>query len=105
YDTFKQEELIKIFYANPCRSDQKGKCEKNHVHIREIVPKGIDLQSYTTSDLNYISNQINNYPRKIFKYKSPIQLMKNLEYNEKILELNNLKEHPIQQVNLSRIIK
>lgn len=104
-DIFKQKELIKIFYAQPFRADQKAKCEKNHVHIREFIPKGVDIEPYTISDLYYISNQINNYSRKIFGFKSPIQQLENHPHKKMILELNNLHELQPQQVNLSRIIK
>lgn len=31
------EQLIHIYFCEPRRSDQKGKCEKNHEHIRDII--------------------------------------------------------------------
>jgi IS30 family transposase len=105
YDTFGQRELIKIFYCDPRRSDQKGKCEKNHEQFREIVPKGLDLKSYSTNDINYVSNQINNYPRRIFNYRTPIQMFEKCNLDKKILELNNLHQLNIDEVSLNRIIK
>lgn len=32
-----------VYYADPIRSDRKGVCEKNHVELRKIVPKGTSL--------------------------------------------------------------
>lgn len=30
----------RLFYCDPWRSDQKGACERNHVEIRKLLPKG-----------------------------------------------------------------
>lgn len=32
-----------VYFADPMRSDQKGACEKNHIELRKIVPKGTSL--------------------------------------------------------------
>ena len=41
----------RLFYCDPRRADQKGGCEKNHVEIRKLLPKGrgisFDPVSYT----------------------------------------------------------
>ena len=93
------ELLTRVFYCDPQRSDQKGKCEKNHVHFREAIPKSISLNNYTQKQINEISNNINNYPRKIFNYNSPYQLI-SLMVNKKVLDLNNLSFIPIKKVIL-----
>lgn len=84
------EILCKVFYCEARRSDQKGACEKNHEHFREFIPKGIDISPYTKKHINFISINVNNYPRKIFKYKSPVEVFLGLGLNEKTLELNRL---------------
>ena len=83
------ELLTEIFYCQPRRSDQKGKCEKNHVHLREAIPKAISFNDYSQERINEISNNINNYPRKMFNYNSPFQII-SVMVNKKVLELNNL---------------
>ncbi len=30
----------RLFYCDPIRSDQKGACERNHVEIRKLLPRG-----------------------------------------------------------------
>jgi IS30 family transposase len=97
------EILISIFYCEPRRSDQKGKCEKNHVHFRECYPKGISMNLLDKKGLNYISNQINNYPRKSLEYNSPYQIA-SLILNKKALELNNLTYIHPSKVCLNRFI-
>jgi len=83
------EVLIRVFYCEPRRSDQKAKCEKNHVHFRECIPKGVSLNNYTTANINYISKQINNYPRKSFVYSTPMRIAL-VMLNKKVFELNKL---------------
>ena len=83
------ERLIRIYFARPRRSDDKGKCEKNHEHFREKVPKGHSMNPLTKHDINFISNQINNYVRKQLNYQSPYAIVK-LVLNEKALDLNRL---------------
>ena len=98
------EKLINIYYCEPRRCDQKGKCEKNHEHFRELVPKGVSMNPLSKHDINYVSNMVNNYPRKSLGYKTPYELSL-LFLNEKVLGLNNLKALPINQVKLTPIIK
>ncbi len=34
-----------VFYADPQRSGQKGACEKNHVELRKVTPKGTSIDA------------------------------------------------------------
>lgn len=98
------ERLVNVFYCEPNRSDQKGKCEKNHEHFRELLPKGESMTPYTDKDMDYISCMVNNYSRALYKFKSPLEVSK-IFLNEKVFELNNLKEIPISKVILKPLIK
>lgn len=64
------EILTTIFYCEARRSDQKGKCEKNHEHFREMIPKGKSMNGYGQKTINYVSNQVNNYLIKSLSYHS-----------------------------------
>lgn len=98
------EQLINVYYCEPRHSEQKGKCEKNHEHFREMIPKGVSMNTLSNKEINYVSNMINNYPRKQFKYKSPLQL--SLDFlNKKVFSLNHLNLIPINQVKLNTILK
>ena len=97
------EKLISIYYCKTRRSDQKGKCEKNHEHFRECVPKSKSMNSLIRKDINYISNMVNNCPRRSLNYSSPINIT-TLSLNEKVLSLNKLKCLNIQRVQLTPII-
>ncbi|MEG0553850.1 MAG: IS30 family transposase [Carnobacterium sp.] len=98
------EKLIHVYFCDPRRSDQKGKCEKSHVHFRECVPKGISMNPLSKKDINFISNMVNNYPRKQFNYNTPLTIA-SLTLNKKVFELNRLKPTPLDQVILTPIIR
>jgi len=95
------EVLISLFYCDPRRSDQKAKCEKNHVHFRECFPKGISMNLLDKKALNFISNQINNYPRKSLNFNSPFSTA-SMMLNKKAFELNNLTYLSPKKVSLKR---
>lgn len=102
-DPLTGERLINVYFCNPRHSEEKGKCEKNHEHFRELIPKGKSMNSLSQSDINYVSNMVNNYPRKSLGYKTPYELSL-LFLNKKVLELNHLKHLELKQVDLTPII-
>ena len=103
-DPYTGEKLISIYYCRPRRSDDKAKCEKNHEHFREMVPKGTSMQELSKKDMRYISNNVNNYCRKELGYKSPYELAVSL-LSKKVLALNNLNHLPHDQIKLIPITK
>ena len=97
------ESLISIYFARPRRSDDKGKCEKNHEHFRECVPKGVSMEFLSKTDINHVSRMVNNYPRKLLQYHSPYELAL-LFLNKKVFELNRLIAIQASQVDLTPIV-
>jgi len=97
------EKLISVYFCEPRRSDQKGKCEKNHEHFRELFPKGRSLDNLSQTDINRVSLMVNNYPRKILNYSSPYQVA-TIILNEKVLALNNLRYVSLDKLKLKPII-
>lgn len=47
--------------------------------IRVHIPKGIDIGKISEEKIKYIEEWINNYPRRIFKYKTANDI-----YNEQL---------------------
>lgn len=66
------------FCCDPMRSDQKGACEKNHVEIRKLVPKGrgYRLDRLEREDAALLMSQINSTPRGALAFMSPIQMFR-----------------------------
>ncbi|WP_173283229.1 helix-turn-helix domain-containing protein, partial [Streptococcus sp. 1449] len=49
----------KLFFCDPNRSDQKGRIEKNHTLIRDILPKGTSFDNLTQEDINLVCSHVN----------------------------------------------
>lgn len=61
------------------------------------------MNTLIQKDTNYVSNMVNNYPRKSLNYNSPIDIA-TLSLNKKVLSLNMLTHLNIEQVKLTPII-
>lgn len=68
----------RVFYADPQRSDQKGACEKNHVELRKVIPKGtsIDALALDAWTLAGICSNVNSSLRLAIGNASPMALAK-----------------------------
>jgi len=53
----------RMFYCDPVKPSQKGACEKNHVELRKILPKGTDFDALTFDDVSEACSHVNSYPR------------------------------------------
>lgn len=53
----------RMFYCDPVKPGQKGACEKNHVELRKILPKGTDFDALTFGDVAEACSHVNSYPR------------------------------------------
>jgi IS30 family transposase len=62
------------YFCDPNRPDQKGSCEKNHVELRKVVPKGTSLQGMDACTLADICSHVNSTIRKGCGDVSPIQM-------------------------------
>ena len=89
----KQEEVIK-----------KENAKKKHEHFREMIPKGKSMNGYGQKTINYVSNQVNNYPRKSLSYHSPLECSLKL-LNKKVFELNHLQTLTPAKITLKHLDK
>lgn len=63
-----------VFYCHPYSSFERGSNENNNRLVRRHIPKGIDFDNRTDEEIAYIEEWINNYPRKIFGYRTSAEL-------------------------------
>ena len=63
----------RLFYCDPRRSDQKGACERNHVEIRKLLPKGRGLRfdRLVPADLSLAMSHVNSEPRGALGFATP----------------------------------
>lgn len=74
----------KFFFCHPYASCEKGTNEKHNSLIRYFIPKKSLIENYSISDINNICNWMNNYPRKIFNYQTPTEVLQNELQNDKL---------------------
>lgn len=63
-----------LYYCDPLQSGQKGRCEKNHVELRKILPKGTSFKKITNYELAVICSHVNSYTRPALGGVAPIDL-------------------------------
>ena len=71
-----------IYFCHPYCSGEKGTNEKSNSMIRYFIPKSSLIENYSNQDINNIANWMNNYPRKILDYKTPLEALLE-EFNDK----------------------
>ncbi|MEG2283798.1 MAG: IS30 family transposase [Bacilli bacterium] len=72
----------KIYFCHPYCSGEKGTNEKHNGMIRYFISKGNLIENYSCKQINKIANWMNNYPRKILNYKTPLEALQE-EFNDK----------------------
>ena len=93
------EKNLKLFFCNPNSSWEKGKIEKNHTTLREILPKGSSFDDFTQSDVNIIISPINSLRRKYLHGKSSYEVF-SFTFGEHIVNLLGIFEIPANEVIL-----
>ena len=87
----------KLFFCDPNRSDQKGRIEKNHTLIRDILPKGTSFDNLTQEDINLVCSHVNSVKRAALNGKSAYELFA-FTYGEKIPKLLGISKIPAEDV-------
>ena len=94
-----------IYYCDVRASDQKAGCEKNHVELRKLLPKGENLvfDELDHWDMAELMSQVNSQPRKSLGGLSAIKLFKTIygKEGEEFLNLLGVKELKPEELNLS----
>jgi len=62
-----------IYFCHPYCSGEKGTNEKHNSIIRYFIPKGTPIEDISNKEINKIAEWMNNYPRKILGYKTPLE--------------------------------
>ena len=67
----------KVYYCDVRASQQKAGCEKNHVELRRILPKGRDItfDDLVAADAAVLMSQANSMPRPSLGGMCPIQML------------------------------
>jgi len=66
---------MKIYFAHPYSSWERGTNENTNGLIRRYLPKGTNFNEISENQLQIIQRKLNNRPRKIIGYKTPQEMM------------------------------
>lgn len=64
------EQRTTAYYCHPYCSFERGSNENQNKLVRRWVPKGTDISEYTDEYILRMQDWINNYPRKLFSWKT-----------------------------------
>lgn len=90
----------RIFYCDPQASWQKGHVEKNHVLIRQILPKVTKFYTFSDESVHLITEHINSVTRELFENQTPFDLMSQKDEYKKLLDTLGLQPIPLNEVCL-----
>lgn len=65
-----------VYYCHPYSSYERGSNENNNRMVRRKVPKGTNFDKMTAKEVQEIEDWINNYPRRMFNFRSSNELYK-----------------------------
>ena len=75
---------IEYYFAHAYHSWERGSNENLNGLVRQYIPKKSDFRNITNEFIKKIETKLNNRPRKRYNYKSPIFVMENLLFNQKV---------------------
>ena len=74
YELMERETGIKIFFAYPYHSWERGTNENFNGLLRQYFPKGTPFATITQKDVNRAVRELNHRPRKRLNYLTPYEV-------------------------------
>lgn len=94
----------RVYYCDARQSQQKAGCERNHVELRKLLPKGrgIDFDALDNWDMAELMSQLNSEPRGSLLGASPIALLKAaVPGSEDVLDALGVAEVPFDKLDMT----
>nr|WP_240467965.1 IS30 family transposase [Streptomyces dangxiongensis] len=72
------ETRMPIYHCKPRSPWQRGTNENTNRLLRQYLPKGADLRTFSQADLDAIAHELNHRPRKTHGYRTPTEIYADL---------------------------
>ncbi len=100
-----REGETRLFYCDPRQSQQKGACEKNHVEIRKMLPKGRGLRFdlLGPADCALVMSHVNSQPRASLGWRTPAEALVFMlgDAGEAVMEAFGVERVPAGRLDLT----
>ena len=70
-----QQTGVIVYFAHPYASWERATNENTNGLIRRFFPKGTDFNKVTEEQLKTVQNSLNNRPRKVLNFKTPLEVI------------------------------
>lgn len=95
----------RVYYCDVRQSQQKAGCERNHVELRKILPKGygIRFDSLDCHDMAVLMSHLNSEPRASLLGANPLSVLKAMlgEKAETLMEALGIEEIPYKSLDMT----
>ena len=65
---------IKVYFCDPQNPWQLGTNENTNGLLRQYLPKGINVSTYSQAKLNAVARKLNERPRKTLNFQTPAEM-------------------------------
>lgn len=95
----------RVFYCDIRASQQKGACERNHVELRKLLPKGrgISFDELAARDCAVLMSHLNSQPRPSLMGLSPLAMLRaaDPEAAEALMDALGIEEVPFERLDMT----